>query len=316
EGFETWRTDRSLTAIVVLKDGQIVHEDYFQGTTAESPRISWSVAKSYLATLFGIAVENGDIASLDHPVTDYAPSLVGTAYNDATIRNVLNMASGVVFDEDYFDFWSDINKMGRVLALGGSMDRFATKLDATFGPAGEIWQYTSIDTHVLGMVLRGATGRSVPELLSEHIIAPLGLEADGSYLTDGNGVAFVLGGLNFRTRDFARFGQMILQGGTWQGQQIVSTDWITESTRASAPTALGKRQYAYQWWIAPDEDTSDPDHAFYGHGIYGQYLYVDPEAGVVIASNAVDRKFRDAGISDQNIAMFRAIAAAAANTAS
>jgi len=310
DDYEQWSVDRALTAIVVLKDGEIVYEDYLLGTAPTDTRISWSVAKSYLATLFGIAVENGEIASLDDPVTKYAPAMAGTAYDGATIRNVLNMASGVVFDEDYFDFWSDINKMGRVLALGGSMDRFAAGLDETFAPAGDVWKYTSIDTHVLGMVLRGATGRSVPDLLQERLIAPLGLEADGSYLTDGNGVAFVLGGLNFTTRDYARFGQMILQEGNWQGTQIVSADWVVESTRASAPTQPGGEHYGYQWWMAPDEDVTDPEHAFYGRGVYGQYLYIDPKRDVVIAVNGADRSFRDPGVNDANIAMFRSMAAA------
>ena len=310
-GYDAWLTDRAVTAVVVLKNGEIAHEGYFKGTSATDARISWSVAKSYLSTLFGIAVENGEIASLDELVTEYAPALAGTAYDGASIRNVLNMASGVVFDEDYFDFWSDINKMGRVLALGGSMDRFAAGLDETFAPAGETWQYTSIDTHVLGMVLRGATGRSVPELLREQIVEPMGLEADGSYLTDGNGVAFVLGGLNFTTRDYARFGQMVLQGGQWQGKQIVSEAWLTEATRASAPTRTGRERYGYQWWIAPDEDITDPAHAFYGRGVYGQYLYIDPKRDVVIAVNGADRRFRDDGVNDANIAMFRAMAEAA-----
>ncbi|WP_147125740.1 serine hydrolase domain-containing protein [Shimia ponticola] len=314
DGYDTWLTDRAVTAVVMLKDGKVVHEAYHLGTEATDTRISWSVAKSYLSTLFGIAMEKGEISSLDDPVTQYSPALAGTAYDGATIRNVLNMASGVVFDEDYLDFWSDINKMGRVLALGGSMDRFAAGLDDTFAPAGETWKYTSIDTHVLGMVLRGATGRSVPDLLQERVIAPLGLEAAGSYLTDGNGVAFVLGGLNFTTRDYARFGQMVLQGGAWQGTQIVSGDWLTEATRASAPTQPGGERYGYQWWIAPDEDITDPEHAFYGRGVYGQYLYIDPKRDVVIAVNGADRKFREPGVNDSNIAMFRSMAAATDGT--
>ncbi|MEL6690199.1 MAG: serine hydrolase [Pseudomonadota bacterium] len=311
-GFDSWAEARSLTALVVLKDGEIVHESYYQGTGPEDRRISWSVAKSYLATLVGTAVDAGEIPDLDALVTDYVPAFAGTAYEGVSIRNVLNMSSGVVFNEDYFDFWSDINKMGRVLALGGSMDAFAADLDETFIEPGTRFQYTSIDTHVLGMVLRAATGESLPELITTRLIEPLGLESDGAYITDGDGVAFALGGLNFTTRDYARFGQMILQEGEWQGKQIVSADWVLRSTRATAKTAEGALKYGYQWWMPRDIDPAQRDHEFFGIGVYGQHLYINPEKGVVIAHNGSDRAFRDTGVIDTNIAMFRALAEAAA----
>ncbi len=280
-GADSWLADRSVNALVVLKDGQIRFEDYYNGTGPEDLRISWSVAKSWLSALFGIVMaEGGAIDSLDDPVTKYVPELTGgSAYDGgATLRNVLNMSSGVTFDEDYLDFWSDINKMGRVLALGGSMDGFAAGLSETFVEPGRQWQYVSIDTHVIGMVIRGgATGRSVPELMQEKIIAPMGgLEAGPYYVTDGYGVAFVLGGLNLRTRDYARFGQMFLDGGRWNGQQIVPADWVTASTTPpSAPTAPGALQYGYQWWAPKDAR----DGEFFGIGVYGQYIYVDRPVG-------------------------------------
>ena len=218
DGLDKWAADRSVTALVVLKGGSLAHESYYMDTTPEDLRISWSVAKSFLSALMGIVVADGGIVSIDEQVTKYAPDLIGTAYDGATIRNVLNMASGVTFDEDYLDFKSDINKMGRVLAMGGSMDKFAAGLERRDRAPGQAWQYVSIDTHVLGMVIRGATGRSIPDLMVEKLLTPLGLEADPYFLTDGNGVAFVLGGLNLRTRDYARFGQMFLQGGDDQWQ--------------------------------------------------------------------------------------------------
>lgn len=299
-----WIADRTVTSLLILKDGKIVHESYYQGTDADDLRISWSVAKSYLSALMGIVLEEGAIASLDDPVTDYAPMLQGSAYDGATIRNVLQMSSGVTFDEDYLDFNSDINKMGRILALGGSMDGFAAGLSETFAPAGDRWQYVSIDTHVLGMVIRGATERTIPDLLTEKLIRPLGLEADPVYVTDGNGVAFVLGGLNLTTRDYARFAQMIANGGRWNGQQIVPADWIEVSTQASAKTAPGKIGYGYQWWIP----VGARDGEFMARGIYGQYIYFDLARDIVIVTTAADRRFRDAGVSDQNIAVFREIA--------
>ncbi|MGL6209732.1 MAG: serine hydrolase domain-containing protein [Paracoccaceae bacterium] len=299
---EGWIKDRTVTALVVLKDGAVVHESYHQGTGPEDLRISWSVAKSVLSSLFGVVMAEGAIGSLDDPVVQYAPSLKGSAYDGTTIRQVLNMASGVAFNEDYLDFNSDINKMGRVLALGGSMDAFAAGLNTREAEPGSRWHYVSIDTHVIGMVIRGATGKDIPELLESRILGPMGLEAAPYYITDGEGVSFVLGGLNMRTRDYARIGQMVLQRGEWQGQQIVPADWIDASIAASAPGGAG---YGYQWWL--------PEGAVPGEvmaqGIYGQYIYINRADGVVIAVNAADRGFEEPGVEAGNIAMFREIVA-------
>lgn len=306
EGFDDWLSERAVTALVVLKDGEIRHESYHLGTTAEDRRISWSVAKSYLSALMGIVLAEGAVENLDDPVTKYVPALVGTAYDGATVLNVLQMASGVTFNEDYLDFNSDINRMGRVLALGQSMDGFAAGLTETFVEPGLQWQYVSIDTHVIGMVIEGATGRSIPDLMQEKLIAPMGLQADPLYITDGYGTAFVLGGLNLPTRDYARFGQMFLQMGEWNDAQIVPIDWVAASTEPSAPTAAGREQYGLQWWMAPDAPTGE----YYARGIYGQYIYINRAAGVVIAANGADRNFRAQGANMQNIEMFRRIAAA------
>ncbi|MEH6831962.1 MAG: serine hydrolase [Sulfitobacter sp.] len=299
-----WTEARDVTALLVLKDGKIVHESYYKGTEPDDLRISWSVAKSYLSALVGVLLEDGTIASIDDPVVQYAPTLKGGAYDGASIRNVLNMASGVTFDEDYLDQSSDINRMGRVLALGGSMDDFASGLTETFAPVGEGWKYVSIDTHILSMVVRGATARPIAELLSEKIIAPMGLEREPYYLTDGFGTAFVLGGLNLTTRDYARMGQMYLQNGEFNGSQIVPAAWVATSTSPSAPTAEGEIGYGYQWWVPKGAIAGE----FMARGIYGQYVYVNRAKGVVIATNAADRNFRDEGVADENVAIFRAIA--------
>lgn len=298
---DTWIAERKVTALVVLKDGEIVYENYFLGTDPEDRRISWSIAKSYLSALVGLMLADGTIASIDDPVTKYAPMLKGGAYDGASLRHVLNMASGVTFDEDYLDQSSDINRMGRVLALGGEMDEFAADLAETFAAPGETWKYVSIDTHVIGMVVRGASGRSISDLLTEKIIQPMGLEYSPYYVIDGVGTAFVLGGLNLTTRDYARFGQMYLQGGLWQGKQIVPADWVAASTAPSAPGGVG---YGYQWWM-PDGAVSGE---YLARGIYGQYIYINQDAQVVIATNAADRSFREPGVGAQNEAIFRLIA--------
>lgn len=301
EGFEEWRENRAVTGIVVLHEGEIVHEGYHLGTGPADLRISWSVAKSALSLLLGVLHDEGLIPDLDAPVSDFVPALANSAYSDATVRQVAQMASGVEFDEDYMDFNSDINRMGRVLALGGTMDGFAIGQNKRRGPAGADWQYVSIDTHVLGMVIRAATGRSIVELMEERLFIPLGLERAPYYVTDGEGVEFVLGGLNLTTRDYARLGQMVAQGGMWQGERLVPAEWIAEST---APSAPGGALYGYQWWLPPDPVPGE----FYGRGVYGQFLWIDQNRNVVIAVNAADRGFRQPGARDSSIAMFRAIA--------
>jgi len=305
EGYGDWLAERSVTSLVVLHKGALVYEDYYMGTSAEDRRISWSIAKSFLSALAGTLVAEGTL-DLEAPVASYAPSLAGTAYDSATVMDVLQMESGVTFDEDYLDYNSDINRMGRIIALGGEMDTFAAGLMDNDSAPGVAWKYTSIDTHVLGMALRGAAGQDVSTMLSERIIQPLGLEAAPYYLTDGVGTAFVLGGLNLRSRDYARFGQMILQGGTWQGQQIVPSDWIDASILPSAKTKAGKSGYGYQWWIPVG---ATPGDEVIGRGIYGQYLYLDRSAEVVIVVTGADRQFREAGAHDQTITMLRSITA-------
>ena len=305
--YGAWVTTRTVTSMLVLKNGQIAHQSYYQGTGPDDRRISWSVAKSYLSALFGILIDEGAITSLDDPVTKYVPRLTGGAYDGASLRDVLQMSSGITFDEDYLSYDSDINQMGRVLALGGKMDDFAAGLTKVFAPAGQQWQYTSIDTHVIGMIARGATGRNITDLISDKIIAKLGQEQAPYYVTDGDGVAFVLGGLNITTRDYARFGQMILQDGQWNGQQVVPSDWIAQSTSASAKTAAGEIGYGYQWWVPVG---AAKGCEFMARGIYGQYIYIDKPASVVIVSTGADRLFREDGVIDQNIEIFRQIVAA------
>ncbi|WP_298838930.1 serine hydrolase [uncultured Roseobacter sp.] len=304
QGLEQFLDDRRVTSLLVLSDGKIVHEDYRLGTGPDDLRISWSMAKSYLSALTGVLVARGVIGDLDALVTDLVPQLAGGAYEGSTIRHVLNMATGVTFDEDYLDKNSDINRMGRILALGGEMDTFAAGLTEKFADPGAQWQYVSIDTHVLGMVLRAASGKSVVELMSEHIIAPLGVRRAPYYLTDGTGVAFALGGLNMTTRDYARFGQMFLQQGRWQDQQIIPADWVVQSTTASAPTGDDQMGYGFQWWMPRDARPRE----YMGRGIYGQYLYINEKAGVVIVMTAADQQFRDRAIQRQNITFFRQIA--------
>lgn len=293
---EDWLIETDTTSFLIIRGNDILFEQYYLGTSADDRRISWSVAKSFLSAVFGTAVDNGEIKSLDDKVSDYVPSLKDSAYADASIRSVLNMASGVQFNEDYMDQDSDINRMGRTLAWGRSMDEFAATLDRQDRAPGTARHYVSIDTHVLGMVARAATGKSMNELYQERLWDKLGASHSSYYLTDNDGVAFVLGGLNLTTRDYALFGALFRDGGQWRGEQVVPEGWVAASTvkSAPAPAFADGYEYGYQWWV-PKEDEGD----YYANGIYGQSIYVNPKRNIVIVKTSADREFMQDGISGQ-----------------
>jgi CubicO group peptidase (beta-lactamase class C family) len=311
-------TDSATTALVVVKDNTLTFEDYYQGTSEFDYRISWSMAKSYLSALFGIAVEEGHIKDLNAPVTDYVPSLKGSGYDGVSIKNVLQMSSGVYFNEDYGDFNSDINRFGRIMALGGSFDDFAASLTSE-REQGTFMHYVSIDTHVIGMVLRAATGKTIEEYFQEKLWSKLNTERDAIYITDSTGEPMVLGGLNLITRDYARMGMLYRDGGKLNDEQIVPAQWIEDSITPDAPHLVpGKRDtsktnfgYGYQWWLP-----ENPDQEFLAIGIYGQYIYINRKHNVVIAKNSADRNFmaNDYESKDIAVAAFRAIAESLNNT--
>lgn len=306
---DQWLATRRCTALVVLRQGSVVHERYNEGTSKDDQRISWSVTKSVLSLLIGIALERGDIQSLDDPAEKYVAMLRKSAYADVTIANLLMMASGVEFDEDYARFFSDINRMARLVALGGSLDRYAASRKHRFAEQGAIRKYNSLDTHVLGMILRGATGTDLQTLLRRDLFDPIGVESSVRLLVDGRGAPFILGGLMMTTRDLARVGQLCANRGAWQGRQVVPEQWMDRSSRNIAPmnfapTCLG---YGFHWWVPPDPDEGE----FFAHGIYGQYLYINMRRQMVIALNAADAGF--AAIENNplltNLSFFRALAA-------
>ena len=316
---QQWLEEAATTALVIVSGDDIVFEQYYQGTGVDDKRISWSMAKSFLSALVGTAVERGEIKSLDDQVTDYVPALKGSAYGGATVRNVLNMSSGVAFNEDYLDKDSDINKMGRVLALGGSMDDFAAGVNVRARTPGSARQYVSIDTHVIGMVLRAATGKTVHDVFNERLWSRVGFGAGSYYMTDGGGRAFVLGGLNMRTRDYALFGKVMRDGGVYNGQQIIPADWVAESTVNNAPvSAPGSHNdasvgYGYQWWVPPASADADFKGDYFAVGVYGQYTYINPALDIVIAKNAAHREFMSPaksgnGYMMENIDVFRSLA--------
>ncbi|MFT5136793.1 MAG: CubicO group peptidase (beta-lactamase class C family) [Arenicella sp.] len=299
------------TALVVLRDETITHESYYLGTHAQDRRISWSVAKSFLSALMGVAVEQGKIENINDLVTKYVPSLETSGYASVTIKNVLQMSSGVAFDEDYKRFSSDINRMGRLMALGGSFDDFARSLTKE-REQGTFMHYVSIDTHVLGMVLRAATGEPIVDYFKTHLWDKIQPEASTYYITDDTGEPMVLGGLTMRSRDYLKIGKLFRDGGRWNAAQVIPESWVQQSVTPEAPHLMpGKRDtadtnlgYGYQWWLP-----ENADQEFMALGIYDQFVYIDKKSNIVIVKNSANIDFTDNNYesTDESVAFFRSV---------
>ncbi|MBP7604679.1 MAG: serine hydrolase [Spirochaetes bacterium] len=302
------------TGIVVVRDDTILHERYCLGNTETSKAISWSVAKSFVSALFGIAMHEGHIKDIMEPVTGYVPLLKVSGYNDVPIKHVLQMSSGVRFNEDYADFNSDINRMGRAIALKTPLDDFVASLQSERKP-GVYNHYVSMDTQVLGMIIREATGKTLSAYTEEKLWKPLGMESDALWLVDSAGMEAAFGGLNVVLRDYARFGRLYLNNGNWNGVQVVPAAWVKASVTPDAPHLMpGKRDssgwvlgYGYQWWIP-----ENPEGDFLAIGIYGQFIYIHPRHRIVIAKTSAYADYNRDGddMEIESIEMFRAIARA------
>ena len=299
-------------ALIILRNDTIYHEYYANHFTADDHHISWSMSKSVISALFGIAVHEGKIRSIEETVTDYLPEFVGTGYDGVRIKDVLQMSSGVGFNEDYGNFNSDINVMGRYFALGMPMAKFARRLKRANEP-GTFNHYVSIDTQVLGMILTKATGESIRDYMYEKLWAPIGASAKAYWIVDKSGMEFVLGGLNVTARDYAKLGQLYLDSGRWRGKQLVPEEWVLASITPDAPhlmpgirkTALRKDGYGYQWWIPYGSEDE-----FNAQGIYGQFIYADPDKNMVIvklSSNYHFKKDKTGFFHDVEVALFRKI---------
>lgn len=300
------------TGLMVIRDDRVTFEKYYRGANERSRFISWSMVKSMVSALVGIAVREGRIKDIRQPVTDYVPSLKGSGYDGVPIKDILQMSSGVKFNEDYGDFNADINRLGRILALRGSLDEFAASLRSERKP-GIYNHYVSIDTQVLGMLLREATGMPLSRYLEERLWKPAGMEADARWITDGRGMEIAFGGLNAVLRDYARFGLLYLHNGVSRGNQLVPAAWIRASITPDAPHLRpGKRPnsgwvlgYGYQWWLP-----ENPEGDYLAIGVYNQFIYIHPGRRVVIVkTSAYPHYTRDGEDTElESIALFRAIA--------
>ncbi|HWF76926.1 MAG TPA: serine hydrolase [Caulobacteraceae bacterium] len=302
------------TGLIAIRDGRVVFEDYWLGNDASCQTIGWSVTKSFVSALVGIAIGEGAIGSVEDPVTRYAPSLAGSGYDGVRLKDVLQMSSGVRWNEDYSDPNSDVGALGREMVSGGSLDAFAARCVRGCAP-GTFNRYNSIDTHVLGMVVRGATGQTLSDYLHDKLWAPLGMEADGFMVVDATGAEMAMGGLNAVLRDYARLGCCYLNGGAWNGAQVVPASWVRASVTPDAPhlrpgprpNAALPMGYGYQWWVPDDSG------AFCAIGVYNQFVWVDPATRTVVAkSSAFHRYGSSPAIEDYRVgdhfAFFAAIA--------
>lgn len=314
EGLDHFHTD----GLIILHDGKMLFEKYWNGNTKDSKHIAFSVSKSYLSALFGIAIEEGLIKSIDDNVSIYLDDFEGTGYEDVKIKNLLQMSSGIEFNEDYADPNSDINRFARATAKGSSFRDFAKTLK-NGKKQGTYNHYVSLDTQVLGMILESVTDMPLREYLYKRIWSKIGTESDAYYIADKTGTDMALGGLNATLRDFSKFGQLYLNEGSWDGEQIVPKSWVVKSHTPDAPHLMpnagdlssSEWGYGYQWWIP-----GDPLTDYTAHGIFNQFIYVDPVSNVVIAKTSSNHRFRSEKEYSKaaHIAMFRSITKQIENT--
>ncbi|KZC17283.1 serine hydrolase [Rhodanobacter sp. FW510-R12] len=282
QGGSAWLTsymdEHHIAGVMVLQRGRIRLQRYALGFGPEQRWESFSVAKSVTSTLLGIALQRGDIRSLDDTLGTYIPELRDSAYADVTVQQLLTMTSGVHWNEDYADAKSDVAQM----YLGACVDGQAhvlsyLKKQPRQWPAGTHWNYNTAETDLLGILVQRATRRSLAAYLSQTIWQPYGMAADAYWIKDecdgsdtgGSGLSATLG-------DYARIGQFMLDGGRIDGKPVIAAAWLQGAVRSQASVDAPDRGYGYLWW-------TDIDGSYAAIGIFGQMVYVDPARQLVIA---------------------------------
>ena len=297
-----------VAALLVLKDGKVAFEDYELGAGPQTRWPSFSIAKSFSSTLVGAALQQGLISSLDDALTRYVPQLKGGAYEGVTIRNILQMASGVKWDETYTDPKSDRRKLLE-LQLAQKPGAIVSYMNALprAGAAGSIWNYSTGESFLVGALLEGATHKPLATYLSETLWSRLGMEQDATWwLESPGGMGLAGSGLGATLRDYGRFGLFVQQDGVLDGQRIVPEGWFREA--GSAHVIDGKSvDYGYLWWPIP---AGDPIHqgAFEAVGIFGQHLYINPAEKLVIVVLSARPKPDSAAHILDDAAFFAAVA--------
>lgn len=257
------------TAFIVLRDDTILYERYFNGDTRSSIQTSFSVAKSYLSALVGIATEEG-LLTLDDPITEHIPELLDRdpRFGRITIEHLISMTSGLRYKEDFLPWGDDAQTY-----YAADLRDLALEDTEIVEPPGTRWHYNNYNPLLLGMILERTTGMPVAQYLERRLWKPLGAEFDGSWSMDSEDSGFekMESGLNARAIDFAKLGVLYLNGGEWVGGEILPRSWVEASTSPQAAP-----HYGYWWWV-------EPDGSFLARGNHGQLVYVNPSRGLVMA---------------------------------
>ena len=267
-------------ALLVLHDGRLRLERYGLDFDASGRWTSFSVAKSLTSTLVGAALRDGHIRSMDDKVSTYIPQMKGSAYDDVSIRQLLTMTSGVRWNEDYADPASDVARFNNHQPEPGvdALVSYLRQLPRE-APAGTRWNYSTGETNLVGLLLATATKKPLSQLLSEKIWVPVGMEQPATWILSRTGQEISGCCIQATPRDYARFGQFILDGARVGGQSIVPDGWLAEATGSRTGIGQPGRGYGYQWWTYGDG-------SFTARGIFGQGIYIDPVRKLVIVSNA------------------------------
>lgn len=291
--------DTETRAFLVAHRDRIVYERYCSCSGRDELETSFSVAKSFASTLVGIAIDQRLIGSVDDPVTDYVPELAARdpRFSQITLRDLLTMRSGLRYEESGFPSpWGDDTST----YYGVDLREEALERTEVEREPGQEWHYNNYNPLLLGLVLERATGRPVSDYMADELWQPLGAANDASWSLDSEDSGFekMESGFNATARDYVRFGLLLLHGGKWDGQRIVSRGWIRAATASQAASDY-ENPYGYFWWV----DGARPER-FYAFGNYGQYIYVDPVARVVVV-----RLGSDWGVDhDSWLDIFRAFA--------
>lgn len=262
-------------AFLIIRNDTILYEQYFDGTDSASIMPSFSVSKSFVSALIGIAIHEGFIKSVDQLVTDFIPELLenDTAFRQITIDDLLNMRSGVRFNEGYMSPFADMAKY----YYGTNLQRYILKLKIE-RPSDQVYNYQSVNTLLLGMVLERATSTPLNEYLSENLWKPLGMSADAGWSIDSehHGTIKAFCCLDAPARDFARFGRLYLNNGMWQGKQIIPEEWVKETMQIVNDSRDGQGYSYTRHWRVKD------DGAIFAKGLLGQYIYIDSQRNLLM----------------------------------
>ncbi|MDE0952331.1 MAG: serine hydrolase [Halioglobus sp.] len=276
---DNYMSEQRTAGLVIVQDGKVRLEKYGLGFDAKGRWTSFSVAKSFTSTLVGAAIKDGFIKSIDDKVSDYIPDLKGSVYDDVSIKQLLTMTSGVQWNEDYEDKNSDVALFNEHEPEPG--------IDATVSymrmlsreaPAGTEWVYKTGETNLIGVLVSSATNKKLSDYLSEKIWAPFGMEQDASWLLGSTGHEISGCCIQAATRDFARFGQFMLDGAMIGQEAVLPEGWIAAATTTQANIGYPGKGYGYQWWTYEGG-------SFAAQGIFGQGIFIDPKRRLVIASN-------------------------------